>query len=94
MAAASERLRKSLADTLAAFTALEDEVEAELTGQSDVDDEQFSEAVVSGVVAALDGVLEGDKELTPRLVASALSALVDAVEEIEPGVFEGLGEEG
>lgn len=86
----SEKLIEGLTLLLEGFSALEDSVEGDLG--ADAEEEEFLAAIVSEVRASLETVIESE-DFTPDYIASLISAFTEALEEIDPDVFDDDGSE-
>ena len=87
----TRRLTESLTELLEAFVELQDSVESELDSDSSVTEDQYSsEELESGLVNevrnALELVLESD-EFKVDDVATLISCITEALEEIDPSIF-------
>lgn len=96
---AAEKIIESLTLLMEGFLELQESIESEygedsedeLETEEEEEDEEFRSegdiALINEVQAALDAVIDTE-DLAPEQVATMLSVLTDALEEIDPDVFE------
>lgn len=98
---ASEKIIDGLAQIMEGFAELQEAVESEYGAEHDetTEDEDDSEvnleidaAIVNEMRAAIEAVMENE-EYGPEEIASLVSTMTDALEEIDPEVFEESDEE-
>ncbi len=97
---ASEKIIDALSQLIEGFNELQESIESDFT--SEQPDEEYEEGqdvnteidagVVNEMRAALEAVIDAE-DVSPEEIASMLSSLTEALEEIDPEVFEG-GQEG
>ncbi len=88
---ASEKIIEGISTLLDGFSDLEELISKDFAGKKDSDSEtqsEIEEAIVTEVRAAVETVLE-DENYSPGYLASLISAMTEALEEIDPEVFEG-----
>lgn len=81
---ASDRIIEGLTTLLQGFSDLEDMIETDYGTTSD--DEEFSSHMITEISAAIETVIE-DEDYTPEYIASVVSALMGALEELDPDIF-------
>ena len=94
---ASEKIIEGLSQFMEGFQQLQELVEADYEDESSEDDEgetnsEMAVAILTEVRAALESVMDVEDYSTEE-VATALSTLTEALEELDPDVFEREGEE-
>ncbi|MCB9030369.1 MAG: hypothetical protein H6619_04900 [Deltaproteobacteria bacterium] len=87
---AGDKISNGLAQLLAGFAELEEMLEEDYG--SDPEDEELAAAIVSELTAAIDTVIDGE-DYTPAFIAQVISTLGDALEEMDPSIFEDSEEE-
>jgi hypothetical protein len=92
---ASEKIIEGLTTVMEGFAALQQAIEEEYdVEEAELDDSpdspanlEIDAAIVTEVRACVEAVMENE-EYAPEEVASLVSTMTDALEEIDPGVFE------
>lgn len=84
MTNAYSRIDQALRDLLEAYT----EIEAELEKKFSDDEESYSHALIEALETAVESALE-DQDISTSGMASVLSNLTEALEQLDPAAFEG-----
>ena len=96
---ATEKIMEALSQLLEGFAELQDVVETEMgvdpddVDEDESDDDAESEsldpdtAMTREVKSAIEGAMESD-DYTPEEVANLIAALTEALEEIDPNIFQ------
>lgn len=82
------KLDQALSDLIEAFS----ELEVELDGKFSEDEESYNSALIETVEAAIENALD-EQDSSTGVVASILSSLTEALEEIDPSAFDDIEEE-
>lgn len=94
---AAEKIADSLAMLLEGYNELKENLKEELSVVSEDEDEEIEDqdvdaAMVTEVKAAIETALESE-DYSPELLGSAIAVMTEALEEIDPSVFESSEEE-
>ncbi len=89
---AAEKIADSLAMLLEGYNELKENLKEELSVVSEDEDEEIEDqdvdaAMVTEVKAAIETALESE-DYSPELLGSAIAVMTEALEEIDPTVFE------
>ena len=89
---AAEKIADSLALLLEGYNELKENLKEELSVVSEDEDEEIEDqdvdaAMVTEVKAAIETALESE-DYSPELLGSAIAVMTEALEEIDPSVFE------
>lgn len=92
---ASEKIIDALTQLMEGYIELQESIEEEYGSSSMTDDdddessvsEEVDAAIVTEIRAALEAVMESE-DYSPEELASVISTMTDAIEEIAPDVFE------
>ena len=82
------KLDQALSDLIEAFS----ELEVELDEKCGEDEESYNSALIETVEAAIENALD-EQDSSTGVVASILSSLTEALEEIDPSAFDDIEEE-
>ena len=82
------KLDQALKDLIEAYS----ELETELSGKFENDDEAFSTAVIEVLETSIEGALE-EQDVETKAFANLLTLFSDALEQIDPVAFEDAVEE-
>lgn len=88
MASSTKKLNQSLVDLTSAYS----ELETQLSTKHGDDQEALSGALIEVLEASIDAALE-EEGVSPSRFASVLTALTEALEQIDPAAFDEGGEE-
>lgn len=97
---ATEKIIEALSQLLEGFAELQDSIESEYSEETEDDDTEEAEeasdaerldpdaAIVSQMKTAIEAAIETD-DYSPEEVANVIASLTEALEEIDPNIFEG-----
>jgi hypothetical protein len=88
MPSSSAKLDQALSDLIEAFT----ELEIELDGKFGEDEDTYSSALIETLEAAIENALD-EQDSNTTVVATLLSTLTEALEELDPSAFDEIEEE-
>jgi len=88
---AADKIIDALTQLLEGYTELVDSIQADFEGSKEVDEDEVSAeidaAITTEMRAAIESVLESE-DISPEDFAGTLSSITEALEEIDPSVFE------